>query len=290
VLAVASQEGLSGGIGDGGHAYGPFQLNNAGGVITGTHPAVNDQATESWANSPAGIAFALDRIARVSHGLKGRAAINAIVSQFERPANIPREIAGASRAYGNYSLGGGPLSAPPSPAAGGTLPSLPPPQRPGLDAQTLAILNAGNRMFGLPALPALPQPKAVQGSAPVRLPQAGSTSSSPASAPPPVKGPTYKWIEHFAAPFNLTVTATTNGKHAPHSYHYQGRAVDLAGNSQNMAELANYALQHAGEFREMFYTGPGHPNFFISDGKVLPLNQLDHGLYLEHENHVHLAR
>ena len=34
VMRVAAGEGLGGGIGDAGHAFGPFQLNNAGGVIT----------------------------------------------------------------------------------------------------------------------------------------------------------------------------------------------------------------------------------------------------------------
>jgi hypothetical protein len=57
-----------------------------------------------------------------------------------------------------------------------------------------------------------------------------------------------------------------------------------------MAAAANYALAHPGLFTEMFYTGPGHPNYFISGGKVLPLSQLDRSLYLEHENHVHWAR
>src|SRR5437764_120284 len=92
VLAVASQEGLSGRIGDSGHAYGPFQLNNAGGVITGTHPGTYDPGIQAWASSPAGINFALDHMAAVAKGLRGPQAVSAIVSRFERPANIPREI------------------------------------------------------------------------------------------------------------------------------------------------------------------------------------------------------
>lgn len=99
VLAVASQEGLSGGVGDGGHAFGPFQLNDAGGVLTG-RPG-NHRA---FAESQAGIDFALQRIARVAAGLRGDAAIQAIVSRFERPANPRKEIAGAERAYGGGSL------------------------------------------------------------------------------------------------------------------------------------------------------------------------------------------
>lgn len=100
VLAVAAQEGLGGGIGDGGHAFGPFQLNNAGGVITGQFAGQTPEQINKWAWSPAGINYALGRIASVANGLHGQAAVSNIVSRFERPANIPREIAGATAAYG----------------------------------------------------------------------------------------------------------------------------------------------------------------------------------------------
>lgn len=113
VRAVASQEGLSGGIGDGGHAYGDFQMNNAGGVITGSHPGTYDQGIEQWANSPEGLNFALSKINAVAAGLKGQSAIDNIVTRFERPANPQREIQGASAAYGGLP----PMPAGPPPAA-----------------------------------------------------------------------------------------------------------------------------------------------------------------------------
>jgi hypothetical protein len=101
IFAVAGQEGLGGGIGDGGHAYGPFQLNNAGGVITNMYGGhVNDPAVQNWAWSPAGLDFALNQIAKVAGGMKGQGAVSNIVSRFERPANIPGEIARAQAAYG----------------------------------------------------------------------------------------------------------------------------------------------------------------------------------------------
>lgn len=99
VLAVASREGLGGGVGDGGHAFGPFQLNDAGGVLTG-RPG-NHRA---FAEGRAGINYALDSMAQVARGLKGEAAIRAIVTKFERPAAPEAEIAGALSAYGH---GGG---------------------------------------------------------------------------------------------------------------------------------------------------------------------------------------
>lgn len=129
VLQVASSEGLSGGIGDGGHAYGPFQLNNSGGVITGTHPGRNSQQIQSWAWSPAGIDFALSRIAKVAKGKTGADAVRAIVTQFERPADPQGEIARALAS----GAGVGPSLAP----AASPGPPQPPQQQPQQDPRQL---------------------------------------------------------------------------------------------------------------------------------------------------------
>lgn len=94
VLAVARQEGLSGGVGDHGTSFGPFQLHIGGAMPRGIR---NPQA---WAESPAGINYALSRINSVAHGLRGRQAIENIVSRFERPANVAGEVAGALADYG----------------------------------------------------------------------------------------------------------------------------------------------------------------------------------------------
>ena len=101
VLAIAAHEGLSGGVGDGGHAFGPFQLNDAGGVLT-NHPASHHSNEWAWSNE--GIDYALRGIAKVAKGLKGKAAITAIATKFERPADPQAEIADALAHYGN--LGG----------------------------------------------------------------------------------------------------------------------------------------------------------------------------------------
>jgi hypothetical protein len=103
VLAVAAQEGLGGGIGDAGTSFGPFQLHVGGALPRGRGNA--------WANSPEGINYALDRIASVAKGKHGAAAINAIVRQFERPANPDREASRALASYGK--VGGGAAGAPP---------------------------------------------------------------------------------------------------------------------------------------------------------------------------------
>jgi hypothetical protein len=65
---------------------------------------------QQWAWSPEGVNYALDRMG-AAKGLRGQAAIKAIVTQFERPANPEAEIAGALAAYGSMptaAAGGAP--------------------------------------------------------------------------------------------------------------------------------------------------------------------------------------
>lgn len=95
VMAVALAEGglVYGAVGDGGTSYGPFQLHKGGALPKGR--------TAAWANSPAGIEYALRKMAAAgARGLKGQAAIDAIVRRFERPADPGSEI---ERAGGYYS-------------------------------------------------------------------------------------------------------------------------------------------------------------------------------------------
>lgn len=117
VVAISSVEGqraLHGGVsvGDNGTSFGPFQLH-----VGGALPAGKDSA---WAHSNAGIDYALRRMSAVARGLKGKDAVSAIASRFERPADIPGEIAKAMQFYGS---GGGALSAEPGiPATSGMSP------------------------------------------------------------------------------------------------------------------------------------------------------------------------
>jgi hypothetical protein len=95
-LAVASAEGGTsfGAVGDQGTSYGPFQLHVGGALPRGK--------TAAWANSPAGLLYALRQIAGVSRGLTGQAAVSNIVRRFERPAAPGPEIQRAMAAYGRY--------------------------------------------------------------------------------------------------------------------------------------------------------------------------------------------
>jgi hypothetical protein len=91
VLAVAGVEGLGGGVGDSGTSFGPFQLHVGGALPKGK--------SRAWAESPAGIEYALQKIATVARGLTGQAAIKAIVTRFERPAAPGAEVSKAQSRY-----------------------------------------------------------------------------------------------------------------------------------------------------------------------------------------------
>jgi hypothetical protein len=79
-----------------------------------------------------------------------------------------------------------------------------------------------------------------------------------------------------ARELGLRITATTNGKHAAHSYHYQGRAFDAAGSSSAMRQF----------YREMSGTNP--TELFYD-----PMGGIKHGRNIGaiggHGTHVHLA-
>jgi hypothetical protein len=105
VVAIAKVEGrnaLYGGnsIGDNGTSFGPFQLHAGGALPKGKGNA--------WANSPAGIEYAISHMT-AAQGLQGKAAVQAISQHFERPADIPGEVA---KAWSLYGQGGG--GSPPS--------------------------------------------------------------------------------------------------------------------------------------------------------------------------------
>lgn len=110
VLAIAAVEGLSGRPGDNNSSFGPFQLHRGGALPAGRGRA--------WAESQAGINYALDRIRAVAAGKRGGNAISAISSRFERPADVPGEIRKAMALYGHTGASGGMpggLGAKPSP-------------------------------------------------------------------------------------------------------------------------------------------------------------------------------
>ncbi|HWU91571.1 MAG TPA: hypothetical protein VN253_30095 [Kofleriaceae bacterium] len=79
-----------------------------------------------------------------------------------------------------------------------------------------------------------------------------------------------------AKDLGLTITSTTGGKHAPHSYHYLGRAFDAAGSRSAMTEF----------YREMSGT---HPTELFYDPMGGIKNGRNIGAIGGHGTHVHLA-
>lgn len=115
VIAIATQEGISGRIGDNGHAFGPFQLNDAGGSFPGSLMNLSAAEKNAWAWSTEGIDYALQQMSQVASGLTGSQAITAIATKFERPRAdlLPGEISGAIAQY--PTIGGGTITIPSPP-------------------------------------------------------------------------------------------------------------------------------------------------------------------------------
>lgn len=84
------------------------------------------------------------------------------------------------------------------------------------------------------------------------------------------------WAAKVARKMGLTVTSTTGGTHAPGSYHYSGRAVDVAGPASVMAKYYRFMAQK--NPTELFYD---------------PLGGIKHGQQIGaiggHSDHVHVA-
>ena len=79
-----------------------------------------------------------------------------------------------------------------------------------------------------------------------------------------------------ARELGLTVTSTTGGQHAAHSYHYRGRAVDVAGPPAAMRQF--YREMAATNPTELFYDPMGG----IKNGRNI-------GAIGGHGTHVHVA-
>lgn len=91
------------------------------------------------------------------------------------------------------------------------------------------------------------------------------------------------WTKRYAGATTQGAFQETGGKHAPSSYHYQGRAIDLGDATVSRAQsqkIAAYAKQNPQAFRELFYDPLG---WYIKNGKVVK------GVFGGHGDHMHLA-
>lgn len=83
----------------------------------------------------------------------------------------------------------------------------------------------------------------------------------------------------LAREMGLSITSTTGGQHAQNSWHYKGRAADVAGSPAQMAAFFNAALaKYGSNLLELFYD---------------PLGAIDNGQRIPaiggHSDHVHIA-
>lgn len=101
-LAVSTQEGGGGGIGDSGTSFGPWQLHYGGALPSGVYHGPYSPVTQAWAWSSSGVNYALRQMGGVCRGLRSYAAVSCIVARFERSARVAAETAGAWRAYGFF--------------------------------------------------------------------------------------------------------------------------------------------------------------------------------------------
>lgn len=258
-LAVASSEGLSGGVGDGGHAFGPFQLNDAGGVLTGR--AGNHRG---FAESPAGIDWALQQIAGVAKGLHGRAAVESIVRRFERPADPGSEITRALAAMSGFGGTPTPPSAPRTPSGPVVSPGTP--VNGGLDPARLQLM-AGllmQRGGGLAKLgpEALTAALSSRYSPPVQ--QHPVTSRQDANEPqagvaPDNQDRTQHVPGSLAEAFYDPLGSWDNGKFGGPIGHHSDHVHLSITNPQAMIEAIRYAQAHGLNVGENPYVGAVHP-------------------------------
>lgn len=249
LLAIAAHEGASGGIGDGGHAFGPFQLNNAGGVLTGKFRGMTPQQENAWAWSPAGINYALDGIARVASGQRGAQAITSIASRFERPANVGAEI---SDALAHYGKGAGPVSATAVPVSPGAA-AAPSPQPSGGNILG-SLISSTNQSLGLGSSPTLASllngsfspagPRAPMAAAPAPAGRGGMTQIDGVTVDQAISPALQQLITRFGVkPTSGYRDAAHNAQvgGASNSDHLRGDAVDFGGTPQQLAALYRYA-------------------------------------------------
>lgn len=90
-------------------------------------------------------------------------------------------------------------------------------------------------------------------------------------------------LHHFPG---LVITATTNGEHVSGSYHYKGRAVDIAGSTQYMHEAAAWI---AANLTPVLTEGIHNPNLSVKYHHHVSPSYWGSEIWAEHANHIHLA-
>jgi peptidoglycan hydrolase-like protein with peptidoglycan-binding domain len=82
----------------------------------------------------------------------------------------------------------------------------------------------------------------------------------------------------------LQITSTTGDKHATHSFHYQGRAVDLAG--PDMDRIGAWITQH---LTSRLAEGIHNPTLSVKNNSHASPSVWGADTWAAHRNHIHLA-
>jgi hypothetical protein len=85
----------------------------------------------------------------------------------------------------------------------------------------------------------------------------------------------------------LRVTATTGGGHATHSFHYQGRAVDLA--TSNYGEMDEIGRWIANNLTAKLAEGIHNPTLSVRNRARASQTIWGAETWANHRNHIHLA-
>ena len=102
-------------------------------------------------------------------------------------------------------------------------------------------------------------------------------------------------LRTFATVNGWAVTSTTNGAHSKTSYHYSGRAVDLAAregpgwDSEQLLQINETIIRQIPlqMISELIYGGPGA--VLVKNGKLVHPNAYGPVVLGRHHDHVHLA-
>lgn len=285
--AVAMGEGglynREGDIGDlaGGGSYGPFQLY-AQGMLPKQFRG-NPQRADAWAWSPQGINYALDHIQKVASGLRGPAAVEAIIRKFERPADPDKSIRLALSRLGRGASGGdGPSvgalagrgASQSAPAQGDLVDQLLGAFQQKGTARTWAMLNARG---AAPAVASPQQPQSPAGAVPAGGGAVGGYG------PQAMVG-----VINMAKKMGLAVRENpyvdpVDPVHTKGSHHYQtfqgtnvGRGVDISGDPQKLNWLFQYIAKNYPRSPELIYDPMGS----IFDGVVSRKPYGGHGSHL----------
>lgn len=84
----------------------------------------------------------------------------------------------------------------------------------------------------------------------------------------------------------LTITSTNTGDHAENSLHYQNRAVDIGGSTQEMNKAAKWIAKY---LTPALAEGIHNPGLSVDEHKHVPSSFWGSTTWSAHGNHIHLG-